>query len=105
MRNLLAGVSAITSTETEKIIAPIIEVLEATVPALLGLVAAIGAIWCIVLGVKYAKAEDPQAHEQAKKALINAIIGFVLVFLLLVMLDVAVDIFKPYYQNKTGTGA
>ncbi len=97
MRNLLAASGVFGENDATAIVAPIVQILNNVVPALIGLVAALGAIWCIILGVKYAKAEDPQAHEQAKKALINAIVGFVLIFVLLVMLRVATGIFETYY--------
>ncbi len=85
--------------DVQAIFAPIFEIIGIVVPILLLLVGSVGSIWCIVLGVKYAKAEDPQDHEKAKKALINAVVGFVLIFVLLIMLDLAIDVFTQYYQN------
>lgn len=87
------------NTEIKTIVQPVLEVCNALVPALLLVVGAVGALWCILLGVKYAKADDPQEHEKAKKGLVHAIIGFVLIFVLLVMLNVAVDVFTPWYQE------
>ena len=88
---------AITEGQITRILGPITNIIDVIVPALIGLVASIGAIWCIVLGVKFAKSEDPQEHEKAKKALINAIIGFVLIFVLLIMLDLGTEVFKEYW--------
>ena len=88
---------AITEGQITRILGPITNIIDVIVPALIGLVASIGAIWCIVLGVKFAKSEDPQEHEKAKKALINAIIGFVLIFGLLIMLDLGTEVFKEYW--------
>lgn len=88
---------AITEGQINRILGPITNMIDVIVPALIGLVASLGAIWCIVLGVKFAKSEDPQEHEKAKKALINAIIGFILIFVLLIMLDIGVDVFKDYW--------
>ena len=48
---------------------------------------ALAAIYCIILGAKFAKAEEPQEREKAKAALKNGIIGFVLIFVLLVLLS------------------
>ena len=90
---------AITQTDLEQIIAPIIQVCNNVVPVLIAVVAAIGAIYCIILGVKYAKADEPQEHEKAKNGLKNAIIGFVLIFILLIMLKVATTIFTNYWAN------
>ncbi len=47
---------------------------------------AAGAIFCVVLGVKFAKAEEQQDREKAKQALKNAIIGFVLLLALKILL-------------------
>lgn len=65
---------------------PVINLLENMLSPLLGLVGAVGAIYCVILGAKFAKAEEPQDREKAKQALKNAIIGFLLIFILLVVL-------------------
>ncbi len=54
---------------------PIIGLINALLGPLLGIVGAAGAIFCVVLGVKFAKAEEQQDREKAKQALKNAIIG------------------------------
>ncbi len=99
MFNLFNFLLDVTTTDVNDILAPIDSIIKAVVPALLLLVGSVGSIWCIILGVKYAKAEDPQEHEKAKKSLINAIVGFVLIFVLLVMLQVATSIFTDYYSD------
>ena len=90
---------AVTQAQIEQVVQPINEIIGVVVPVLLGLVGSVGLIWCIVLGVKYAKAEDPQEHEKAKGALRNAIIGFVLIFVLLIMVEVGMNVFVDYWQN------
>ena len=47
---------------------PIIELIESMLTPLLGLVGAAGSVYCVILGVKYAKAEEPQDREKAKGA-------------------------------------
>lgn len=89
----------ISQKELQQIADPIIKICSAVLPVLLAVVGAIGAIWCIVLGVKLAKADDPQEHEKAKKGLRNAIIGFVLIFVLLIALRVALAVFVNWYNN------
>ena len=89
----------ITSAEMTKIINPIIEVCKILVPALLAVVGAVGAVFCILLGVKYARASEPQEHENAKKSLQHAIVGFVLIFVLLIMLQVGITIFTDWWQG------
>lgn len=95
----LTFADTITKDQLAPIAQPIIDICSAVLPVLLAVVGAIGAIWCIVLGVKLAKADDPQEHEKAKKGLRNAIIGFVLIFVLLIALRVALAIFVKWYNN------
>ena len=85
--------------ELQSIIQPVLDLCNSLVPVLLLVVGAVGALWCILLGVKYAKADDPQEHEKAKKGLINAIVGFVLIFVLLIMLNIGTNVFIDWWQN------
>lgn len=91
---------AITSGQLQKVAQPIVEVCNAVVPVLLIVVGALGSIWCIFLGVKYARADDPQEHEKAKKGLKNAIIGFVLIFVLLVACKIGFDVLQQWYESN-----
>ena len=90
---------AMTAADMAKIVSPILEVCRILVPALLSIVGAVGAIFCILLGIKYARASEPQEHENAKKALQHAIVGFVLIFVLLIMLQIGVSIFTDWWQG------
>ena len=99
MFNLL---SAISVDEINKIVAPIMEICDVLVPVLLSVVGSLGALYCILLGVKYAKADDPQEHEKAKNGLKNAIIGFVLIFILLIMLQVGLPILSEWLAANEG---
>lgn len=92
-------IAALSQAELAKVAQPVIDVCKVLVPVLLSVVGALGLIWCVLLGVKYAKAEDPQEHEKAKKALKNAIIGFVLIFVLLIMCQVGVTVFTNWWSN------
>ena len=92
-------IAAISEKDLNQVVKPLLDVLGVLVPVLLGVVGALGAVWCIVLGVKYAKADDPQEHEKAKNGLKNAIIGFVLIFVLLVAVQIAVSIFTNWYRT------
>ena len=69
------------------IVAPIVSLLNSLVGPLLMIVGALGTIYCIILGVKYAKAEEPQEREKAKSSLVNSVIGFVLIFVLILALN------------------
>ena len=54
----------------------ILNIIRTLVPIIFAIVASVGVIYGIILGVNYAKAEDTSKREEAKKRLINAIIGF-----------------------------
>ena len=85
--------------DMNSIIQPVLEICHTLVPILLAVVGAVGSLWCILLGVKYAKADDPQEHEKAKKGLINAIVGFVLIFVLLIMLNIGTNVFTTWWES------
>ena len=75
----------------EQIAVPIVKLIENLFAPAMAIVVAAGTLYCIVLGVKFAKAEEPQEHEKAKTHLKNAIIGFVLIFVLVVALRLSVE--------------
>ena len=75
----------------EKVTEPIIGLVNQVLNVLIPLVAAVGALFCISLGIKYARAEEPQEREKAKQHLKNAIIGFVLIFVLIVALRLSAE--------------
>ena len=78
---------------------PIVELINAAVTPLLTVVTALAAIYCILLGAKLAKAEEPQEREKAKAALRNAIVGFILIFVLLVVLQVVKGPLTNWYKS------
>ena len=86
-------------TDLNSIIQPVLDICHTLVPILLSVVGAVGALWCILLGVKYAKADDPQEHEKAKKGLVNAIVGFVLIFILLIMLSIGTNVLTEWWNS------
>ena len=87
------------NNELKSIIQPVLDICNSLVPVMLLVVGAVGALWCILLGVKYAKADDPQEHEKAKKGLINAIVGFVLIFVLLIMLNIGTGVLTEWWAG------
>lgn len=84
----------------KEVLNPVINLVNQAVGPLLALVAALGAVYCILLGAKLAKAEEPQDREKAKAALKNALIGFLLIFILLAALKIAMPIMETWYQNQ-----
>jgi uncharacterized membrane protein len=77
-----------TGADFSKIANPIVALLNDIMTPLLAIVGAAGALYCVILGVKFAKAGEPQEREKAKTALKNAIIGFVLIFVLILALNI-----------------
>ncbi len=101
MQNLLL----LTSGDFMTVVDPIVKLINNLTTPLLALVGAIGVIYCIFLGIKFAKAEEPQEREKAKSALKNAIIGFLLIFVLIVALRLLMPIMTKWMANSAGGGA
>ena len=87
----------------DSVASPVIGLINSLLGPLLGIVGAAGAIYCVILGVKFAKAEEQQDREKAKQALKNAIIGFVLIFVLLLALKLLMPAMINW-TNKSGAG-
>ena len=84
------------------IVEPIVELLQNILGPMLLIVGAAGALYCVVLGVKYAKAEEPQDREKAKGSLKNAIIGFVLIFVLILALKLLTPVMVKWVNDNGG---
>ena len=80
---------------------PITDLIYSLLNPLLGIVGAAGSIYCVILGVKFAKAEEPQDREKAKSALKNAIIGFILIFVLLLALKILMRDMPTWLSNNS----
>ncbi|MDR3242733.1 MAG: pilin [Clostridiales Family XIII bacterium] len=96
---LLAANSTTTTNPFEEIASPIIGLLDLVLTPALLLVGAVGAIFCIFLGIKLAKADEPQERDKAKSALKNAVIGFVLIFVLIVALRVGLPAMSGWLSS------
>ena len=98
--------AAETGTNFDSITKPIVELIDSLLSPILAIVGAVGTLYCVVLGVKYAKAEEPQDREKAKGHLKSAIIGFVLIFVLMLALKLAMPILQNWvirYTNPEAT--
>lgn len=82
---------------------PIVEMLNNILAPLIMIVGALGAIWCVLLGVKLAKADEPQEREKAKMALKNAIAGYLMIFILVVVLRLTIGPLYTWMQNNKST--
>ncbi len=87
------------SNPFEQMMKPIVELLNMAINPILTLVGAIGAIYCIFLGIKLAKAEEPQDREKAKGALKNAVIGFILIFVLMLALKLGLPAMQAWMSS------
>ena len=88
----------------DKITNPIVDLINSLLTPLLAIVGAIGSLYCVILGVKFAKAEEPQDREKAKSHLKNAIIGFVLIFVLILVLRLLMPVMTEWVnKNAAGT--
>ena len=93
--------AADTGTNFDSITTPIVDLIDSLLTPALAIVGAIGSLYCVVLGVKYAKAEEPQDREKAKGHLKSAIIGFVLIFVLMLALKLAMPILQNWVYTNT----
>ena len=84
----------------DAVVNPIISLLNSLLGPILGLVGAVGTLYCVLLGVKFAKAEEPQEREKAKTHLKNAIIGFVLIFVLIVALKLGMKVMIDWLKAQ-----
>lgn len=87
---LAAETDSASANPFEGVVSPIVDLINSLFAPMMAIVVAVGSLYCIILGVKFAKAEEPQEHEKAKTHLKNAIIGFVLIFVLVVALKLSV---------------
>lgn len=83
-----------------KVVDPIVSLLSMAVNPALAIVGALGSIYCVILGAKLAKAEEPQEREKAKNSLKNALIGFVLIFVLIVALKIGMGAMTTWMESN-----
>lgn len=90
-----------TSSEFDKVAEPIVDLIGSMLNVVLAFVGAVGAIYCVFLGIKFAKAEEPQDKEKAKDHLKNAIIGFVLIFVLILGLRLLMPVMTKWVSANS----
>ena len=81
------------------VVTPVTDLIKSLLSPAVALVVAVGMVYCVILGVKYAKCEEPQEREKAKGALKNAIIGFILIFVLMIALIVLTPTLKSWVNS------
>ena len=85
MNKFLGATTSLTDSEyggaptwVQNILKPIFSILGWLLPVIMIVLGIAGIIFAIVLGVNYAKAENADAKDEAKKRLINAVVGIVI---------------------------
>jgi len=73
-------------TQADNAVDPLYDAITTIGPYAMGVVLLLTIIYGIILGVKYAKAEESKERAALQKALINGIIGFLSVLVLLAIL-------------------
>ncbi len=82
------------------------DIIETIVVPVIVIVATVGLIYAIVLGVNYAKAETTDQKEEAKKRIINVVVGALLMIVLMLLLYLFIanaDKIFGFAQNPNGT--
>ena len=97
----LSSTAFATGANLDGAVKPIVALINSMMGPALALVGAIGSLYCVLLGVKFAKAEEPQEREKAKSHLKNAIIGFVLIFILILALNLSKDPLIAWVENNS----
>lgn len=92
--------SFLSAIDFTPIVSPIIEVLNAILWPMIAVIGAAGTIYCVILGVRIAKAEDQTVREKAKRDLLGAVIGFVLIFVLIIALKLAMPILQDWVKSQ-----
>ena len=88
------------------IINPLVKILDSLLVPIIIILGVAGAIYSIVLGVQYAKAETTDKRDEAKKRLINAVIGVVIMLIVLIAMKIFVH-YAPeiaaWINSESGT--
>ena len=96
-----SGTAFAAGADLDGVASPIVDLINSLINPLLAIVGAGGVLFCIMLGVKFATAEEPQEKEKRKQALKTALIGYLLIFILVVALKLSIDPLTTWMQNST----
>ena len=92
--------AAYSSSDLTEVVEPVAQLIYDLLKPALIIVGAVGTLYCVILGVKYSKCEEPQEREKAKGNLKNAIIGFVLIFVLMVLLKLLMPVMINWVNDN-----
>ncbi|MBQ7452675.1 MAG: hypothetical protein IJS68_00170 [Clostridia bacterium] len=86
MRDLMSLLADKTSDVVKTAYNAFLSVVNTLFPIVLGVLIVFGIIYSIILGIQYAKAEDAEKRDAAKKHLVGAIVGIVIAAALVAIL-------------------
>ena len=98
-----SGVAFAQGADLTGVVSPVVALIQSLLKPLLLIVGAGGALYCVILGVKYATAEEPQEKEKRKQAIKTAIIGYLLIFILVVALKLSIGPLTDWMYSSIGT--
>ena len=104
MMNLMMLAESVSTKDANpfsEAVVPIVKLVDMALGPAIAVVAALGAVWCVFLGVKLAKADEPQEKEKAKQALRNAVVGYLLIFILIVVLKLSLQPLIDWVNTST----
>lgn len=82
-------------------VSPLYDFIEAFIPALFGIVLAVGVIFAIIAGVKMSRASGTSEYAEAKQHFIHIIIGFGLAILFTTVLFATRESILDLISNNT----
>ena len=85
-----------------KLIESILRIMKIVMPVIFSIVTVLGVAYAVVLGVNYAKAEENEKREDAKKRLVGAVVGFGIAIVVSVILWILANQNDMWY-NLFGT--
>ena len=86
----LANIVSLLGSDTENpfddYTAKLLQLVTDLLTPIFAVLATVGIVWAIVLGVQYMKAESTDKKEEAKKRMVNVIVGTVIMLVLVIIL-------------------
>lgn len=98
MNYLMAAI--LSAISFDPVVKPVLEIINAMLWPIIAVVAAVGTVYSVFLGVKIAKSDEQNSREKAKKDLINFLIGIGVIAALLVGLKIVVPILQSWVSSQ-----
>lgn len=82
LANVVSLLGEVFNDYTEKLLQLVTDLLT----PIFAVLAVVGIVWAIILGVQYMKAESTDKKEEAKKKMVNVIVGTVIMLVMVIIL-------------------